>query len=186
MGAQHSKRECFQIPDTLDIPISLYARQLSLYELGKHYQSGGGLSGSSSSKDAISSLHCFQQAADMGYAPAQLELGVLLELSSQYHEAVQWYSHVASSTCKASAGRASFLLGQCYSRGSGVQYNPELAFLWFKRSVDQVNDPRALYNMSYCLESAIGTKQDLELSHVLLQQAARQGHLLAQTKVKTK
>ena len=118
---------------------------LVLYKLGQAYENGGdGLT-----KDTDRALECFEAAAELGLAKAQLRVGFYYDAGIGVMvnpcKALEWYTRAALQ----GDNKAMFSLGLCYAKGIGIEVDNQTAFRWFSKSADLGND-RAMYNMGFC------------------------------------
>lgn len=125
-------------------------------------------------KDKAMAARLYRQAADMGYAPAQLNLGVACEygegVARDLKEAVKWYTLAA----EAGNAMAQCNLGYCYYSGSGVPREPNKAIVWYRRAADN-GSARAYNNLGYCYEHGEGVQKNLKRAFDCYKTAAMKG-----------
>lgn len=99
--------------------------------------------GLSKKQEYIKAYFLYKGAAEMGYAPAQNELGHCYQhgegVTWDKVEAVKWYSKAADQGCAA----AQYNLGMCYDNGWGVNVKKAEARKWYQKAADQ-GDKKAL------------------------------------------
>ncbi len=80
-------------------------------------------------------------------------------------------------TVSAEAGNAdaAFYLAYCYSRGWGVEQDPEAAFFWYSRSAEAGN-AEAMVALANCYENGEGTAVDMAQSYAWNLRAAEAGN----------
>jgi hypothetical protein len=106
----------------------------ALFQLGQQYFSGEGRP-----KDLTSALDCFRRSAELGYAPAQFELGMAYDgtaLASRYgipaNEPVsfQWYLQAAEQGYRNAMG----IVSMAYQTGiKGAPRDPDKAVAWYEK-----------------------------------------------------
>ena len=97
--------------------------------------------------DLMTAMTLLQQAAEQGYAPAQVELAYLLDKADYNEQAFHWYQQAAQ--LGDAAGQ--FGLASLYASGEGVGKDLEQARELFEQSVQQKHYP-ALYVVAQALE----------------------------------
>lgn len=98
------------------------------YRLGMMCKRGTGAGGKIDLREA---LHWLQQSADLGYAPAQVELGKMHAegdgVTQSWELALDWYRKAA----EAGLGYGMYRVGGMYEDGLGTPKNPVEAFKWY-------------------------------------------------------
>lgn len=124
--------------------------------------------------DKAQAARLYRQAADLGYAPAQLNLGVACEYGEgvprDLKEAVRWYTMAADS----GNAMAQCNLGYCYYSGSGVPRDLNKAIVWYRRAADN-GSARAYNNLGYCYEHGEGVQKNVKRAFDCYKTAAMKG-----------
>ena len=106
---------------------------LALYRMGMMDLEGRGVA----TKDTTIAVKRFREAAEQGYAPAQLELGILSLSGSgtiqHYGNAVMWFRKAAEQ----GLSDAQWRLGLLYQVGAGVEVDSIEAYKWYNISASQ-------------------------------------------------
>ncbi|MHB1292721.1 MAG: tetratricopeptide repeat protein [Sulfuricella sp.] len=76
--------------------------------------------------DLTQTIPLLKKAASEGYAPAQVRLGEILDVSEFNEEAVTWFRKAADQGSAAGA----FGLGRMYALGEGIEKDPKKALYW--------------------------------------------------------
>jgi len=97
--------------------------------------------------DLMTAMNLLQQAAEKGYAPAQVELAYLLDKADYNEQAFEWYQQAAQ--LGDAAGQ--FGLASLYASGEGVDKDLKQAKVLFEKSVAQKHFP-AYYVVAQALE----------------------------------
>jgi TPR repeat protein len=94
-------------------------------------------------KSYSKAFNWYLKAAEQGYAPAQISLGVLYSLGQQenfednvpqdYNKAMEWYRKAADH----GSAEAMAKIGDMYFSGEGVQINYPDALQWYSKAADQ-------------------------------------------------
>jgi tetratricopeptide (TPR) repeat protein len=119
-------------------------------------------------EDLSAAMEFFTKAAKAGYAPAQVRLGELLDISEYNRDAVEWYRKAAEQ------GDASgeYHLGHMYATGEGVVRSDEKALYWFNLSVAK-DYPLALRTLAQAYRKGeLGLTIDLDKAKLLDDRAA--------------
>ena len=99
--------------------------------------------GESTPKDLEKAANLFRQAAEMGHAGSQYNLGVMSYLGQgvekDIKEAARWFM-LAAEQGKASA---QYNIGSLYFKGAGVERNLKKAFEWIDKAAQQ-GEPKAI------------------------------------------
>lgn len=142
----------------------------TLYRRACEYDYGKG----GSKPDKAAAARLYRQAAEKGYAPAQLNLGVAYEYGEgvprDMREAVRWYTAAA----KSGNAMAQCNLGYCYYAGSGVPKDLNKAISWYRRAADN-GSARAYNNLGYCYEHGEGVQKNLKRAFDCYKTAAIKG-----------
>ena len=149
------------------------------HQLGEDYFYGQ----NGKTKDYSQAVIYYRQAADMGHADAQKDLGICyhdgLGVEQNYVEAVKWYSKAANQ----GHAWAQNNLGNSYFYGEGVVKDLVEAVIWFRKSAEQGNK-QAQFNMGVCYQYGSGVIKNLSEAKEWYQKAANQGHKKAVEKLK--
>lgn len=127
------------------------------------------ISGATTSRNDHDAIDCFRRSAELGYAPAQVALGYLLDtgtlMAGSQTQAIDWY--------KKAAGQgdtlASWMLGRRYYLGGGVPQDINAARKWLEPAAEQGN-PFAAYFLGRIMADTDYTK-----APALFKVAAEQG-----------
>ena len=126
-------------------------------------------------------LNLFSQAAEMGNAKAQNDLGFYLEtgrgtFKMQYpYKAFLWYQKAAQQQYAA----AMYNTARCLERGIGTKKDAMQAVSWYRKAA-QAGQLQAQYNLAVCLTKGIGTAKDMKEAVSWYRKAAEQGLKQAQ------
>ena len=114
--------------------------------------------------DSATAAILYREAADQGYALAQLSLGTMYDsgqgVQQDYVQAVAWYRKAADQ----GDARAQFSLGFMYERGRGVPQDYVQAMAWYRKAADQ-GDARAQFSLGIMYERGQGVPQDYVQAH---------------------
>lgn len=166
------KRQAPSKTDTL--PRRPSAKELQeaevLYQQGQQYFYG--LEGRP--EDAKAALKCYQQAADLGYAPAQEAVATCYYhgwgmKNKNYKNAVKWYTQAAEQ----GEAEAQYQLAECFTYGRGCRRTLETAFAWYGKAAAQKHG-RAQYKLGLCYEEGRGVDQNMEEAIRWYRQAGEQ------------
>jgi hypothetical protein len=140
-------------------------------EIKERYNRGVSLLENKSKNEALTLI---QEAANVGYAPAQFMLGQLLSDK----EAIIWYQKAASQ------GYADAIcsLGDFYMLGKVVSRDAEQAFKYYLEATD-LNSSMAMLHTGECFENGKGTPQDMGKAFWYYKKAADLGETSAYAKV---
>src|SRR5579859_6029146 len=140
----------------------------SCYELGRNVAPDG--------KEAI---RWYTRAAELGYAPAEYELGRTYlygrGIPADYQQALLWEKKAAEQGIR----EAQRDLAYMYERGFGVEQNPAEAALWNRKAAEQ-GEPAAQVHLAKALDSSAANQAET-LSWYL--KAARQNRTDAQLRL---
>lgn len=140
------------------------------YEKGNRY---------SNEKNYTEAFKWHKKAAELGYAPAQNDLGAMYHngkgVNRDYVEALKWYLKAAES----GYSNAQYNLGVLYRNGFGVPRNDVEAVSWYRKAADQ-NHALAQYNLGVMYHNGWGIKQDYFDALKWYLKAAEQGNSMAQ------
>jgi len=129
--------------------------------------------------DLVPGMDLMNQAAEQGYAPAQVRLGYIFDKSEDDELSVQWYRRAAD------AGDAAGQLGLSgmYGRGEGVEQSDDEALRLLQASVGQ-NHPPALRVYAAAIEQGkFGLSVDNAKALKLYGDAASSGDRIATTRL---
>jgi len=129
-----------------------------------------------------SAIQWFERAAKNGYAPAQVNLGVIYAngwaTPQNYAAALQWFNRAAEQRY----ARAYYNLGVLYLRGSGVRQDYAEAVRYFKLGSD-AGDASATANLGYMYDRGLGVAADPVTAFTLYRQAAEKGDAMGENNV---
>lgn len=96
----------------------------------------------------------YKKAADLGFAPAQYEVGNCYYfghgVEKSYTEALRWY-HLAADKGDAQAMNT---IGDCYLMASGIDRDPSSAFRWYLRSANN-GSSEAMLQLSWFYQNGV-------------------------------
>ncbi|MDK2125781.1 tetratricopeptide repeat protein [Parachitinimonas caeni] len=124
-------------------------------------------------------LTLWQQAADLGYPPAEFEMGQLFLLGRHKPKDAERALIFLHRAAKAGWAPAMALLGDIFRAGEGVPPNSVRAEEWYRQALAQ-NEPAAAYWSAHALMAEEGSEMP-ELALEWLGQAAIAGVAAAQT-----
>ena len=126
-------------------------------------------------KEYEQAAECFRQAAEMGHAGAQSNLGVYYEngwgVPKDAAEAVKWFRAAAEQGHAVAQSN----LGVYYENGWGVPKDAAEAVKWFRAAAEQGN-AGAQFNLGVCYGKGFGVEQDVAEAVKWWRKAAEQGH----------
>lgn len=112
-------------------------------------------------KDLEKALELYRQAAELGYPPAQYNLGVLLSRGvlgeKDQPQAAQWYEKAAIS----GLADAAYNLATLYHEGDGMDRDLEAAFKWY-RAAALGNNSHGMYRLALSYDTGIGVEINAE------------------------
>ena len=121
----------------------------------------------------------FRQAADLGYAKAQYNLGLAYlqgqGVAKNDQEGINWFRKAADQNF----APAQYNVGIAYAQGQGVEKDPRQAVEWLQKAAKQGFDP-AQYKLGIMLYQGQGVARDPVMAYVWLSLAAAQGNKDAQ------
>lgn len=122
-------------------------------------------------KDLQQAYFWYQQAAEQGYAPAQFNLGIMVEycVSQDKCQAMSWYQKAADQDY----APAQFILGVICE--SEVPSNESLAAIWYQKAAEQ-DHPAAQYALGQLYADGRGVPQDDVLAKEWVDKATAQGY----------
>lgn len=147
------------------------------HELAKRYAGGIGVK-----KDIPHAMSLYQQAADHGYGPSQLALGMCHANSQKgtvkerMRKAAHWYKLAAAQNI----AEAQFALGQSYMFAGGVARDKDKAIELYKKSADQGFAFAEFAVASFYVEGREGFEGGIEKAKSLYLSSAEKGVLDAQ------
>ena len=131
-------------------------------------------------EDAIETPECLQQAAELGNADAENNLGVCYErgrgVAKDEAEAVKWYRKAAEQNY----ALAQYNLGVCYATGQGVAKDEAEAVKWYRKAAEQ-NYLLAQSELDAMYDTGRGVPQDDVAAVEWLGKCAEQGCAASQT-----
>lgn len=120
-------------------------------------------------------LSLLNQSANLGYAPAQVDLGLLYYLGfgikQDNTKALAWFNKSAEQ----GNARAQYYVGLMYTEGKGVEQSEKQAAVWYEKSAEQGYAPAQSYLGVLYLFGIDGIEKDQDKAVELLQKAAKQG-----------
>src|SRR6266545_6171200 len=105
-----------------------------------------------------------------GDAKTQYDLGIFLEITRNYKEAVLCYRKAADKGLAAAQNN----LGFCYQGGQGISRNYVEAVKWYRKAASQGFAP-AQNNLGVCYRDGTGVTKDLKQAVQWFRSAAEQG-----------
>ncbi len=131
----------------------------------------------------VKSAECYAKAAEQGYAPAQLELGIAYEFGYGVEKnqklATEWYQKAALQ----GEPMAQISMGRCCFDGNGVPKAPETAVRWYIQAAEQ-GHAEAQRILGYCIENGLGTEKNEQAAVEWYLRAALQGDSVARLNLK--
>lgn len=134
-----------------------------------------------SATDPQSVVRLFTEAANLGYAPAQIDLGQIyyygLAGVRDDYQAVAWFRKAAMQ----GNAKGQYLLGKMYTEGKGgLKESEKEAAVWYLKSAEQGYDPAQYYLAILYLAGIDDIEKNPDKALDLLQKAAKQGNKQAQ------
>ena len=115
-----------------------------------------------------------KKAAEQGFAPAQLKLGLLYETGKgtlpNYKEAIKWYKKSAVQGNIDAQNN----MGLMYEMGMGVLQNYQVSASWYKKAADS-GSATAKMNLGIYYCEGLGVKKNLAMAKSLLSEAYESG-----------
>jgi len=115
-----------------------------------------------------------KKAAEQGFAPAQLKLGLLYETGKgtlpNYKEAIKWYKKSAVQGNIDAQNN----MGLMYEMGMGVLQNYQVSASWYKKASDS-GSATAKMNLGIYYCEGLGVKKNLAMAKSLLSEAYESG-----------
>jgi len=146
--------------------------------LGDAYAYGEGVG-----TDAEQAVFWYKKAAEKNYPEALKRLAGCCEngfgVEADLHEAAQWWLQAARKGDK----HAQYWIGVCYREGMGVEVDHAEAATWLECSARQKYCLGKI-ELAKCYEEGIGVERNAEEAKQLLTEAAQDGCLTAQEKLK--
>ncbi len=96
----------------------------------------------------IEAMELLERSSQGGYAPAQVMLAYILDISERDSEAFEWYRQAAEAGDPAGI----FRLGTMYAKGEGVERDPLAAGRLIRRAAEMEHVP-AMRSYAFALES---------------------------------
>jgi TPR repeat protein len=144
------------------------------YAKGQEY-----LSGTNGHKNREEAFKCILTAAQMGYAPAQYDVGNLYDhgifVEKDEKMALDWYRKAADQ----GNADAQYSLGVFFAKGIAVNRDPAKAVEYYRKSADRGN-ALATYNLAIAYFQGDGTKKDEKSALALMESSALKGFDTAQ------
>lgn len=133
-------------------------------------------------KDEKQAVVCFRKAAELGYSPAQSNLGVFLKygygVAKNVQEAATWFEKAALE----GQVHAQFLFGRCFETGKGVDKDDKKALKWYGKAAEAgLTD--AQFNLGALLYDGKRCTKDENSAFDWFIKAAEQGDPNAQYKI---
>lgn len=133
----------------------------------------------SEKNEAEKAFLLYKKAAELGYAPAQNNLGWCYYhgngVQRNIEESIKWYRKSADLGYAAAQNNTGFF----YQFGDGVPQDQEEAVKWYRKAADQ-GDAAAQFNLGYCYSHGEGMRRNKEEAAKWYRKAAEQGHMEAQ------
>jgi TPR repeat protein/serine/threonine protein kinase len=120
----------------------------------------------------------YQYAADHGHREARYALGMLLLENSSPADLVQGMGMIRLAAIQGHV-EAKYELARGYASGRGVEKDPDLAELWYKRAAES-GSPRGQYYFAQKYYRGGDTLRDYSLAASWMKQAAERGYAPAQ------
>ncbi len=121
--------------------------------------------------DVVAAMSWFRKAAEAGYAPAQVELGELLDGAGSDQEAARWF-RLAAEQGYAPGAHA---LARMYATGEGVSRDYGQAVRWFRRAAQAGHAPAIRVLVGAYERGALGLAVDPGQARRWLQRGAQEG-----------
>jgi len=122
----------------------------------------------------------YSQAAEQGYLPAQLNLGIMYDegigVEENDSEAAKWFRLAAEQ----GDTQAQHNLGNMYAHGEGVTRNVAEALKWYRLAAEQGYDPSQL-NLGVMYAEGDGVSKNYVAAYMWISLSAAQGNELAVT-----
>lgn len=159
-----------------------------LYRLGRAYHAQH-LSGEKPSRlDPLTAIYhgdfrsLYTQAAELGYAAAQYDLGRLhldgVSTPKSVERAIHWFEKAA----KQELPHAQYALAHLYFSGADVSQDSAKAFDWLRKAADN-GLASAQYELAHAFETGRGLSRDDQEAALWYARAAKQGHPDAQLRL---
>jgi len=133
-------------------------------------------------RNPAKAVELYRQAANMGDAEAQYQLGTCYDLGNgvaqDYKQAVHWYTKAANQ----GYATAQYNLGLCYDEGYGVAQDYKQAVHWYTKAANQ-GVAAAQHNLGLCYYNGNGVAQNKARALEWHKKAANQGYPLSQHKL---
>lgn len=140
------------------------------FNLGKQYDKGEGRP-----QDKAAARKWYRQAAEQGYAEAQLLLGIIYDqgigVDRDFAQAIDWYRRAAEQ----GYAKAQYNLAAMYDEGLGVRQDYQQAAAWYRKAAEQ-NYAKAQFNLGSMYFKGEGVPQDNVEAAMWLNLAAAQGY----------
>jgi TPR repeat protein len=121
--------------------------------------------------DVVAAMGFFQNAANEGYAPAQVRLAYIFEQSESNEEAVKWYRKAAEQN----NAEGQYGLAEMYVSGKGVEQDFKQAILLMTEAAEQ-GLIRAIRNLAIAYErGGLDLKVDHNKTIYWIEKAAKSG-----------
>ena len=128
-----------------------------------------------SSKEYLKAIPLFEQAANMGDADAQVQLGYCYYagngVSTDYKLALKWTQKAANQWSLP----AFYYMGIYFSEGTGVKKDIREAIYWWDKAANEGYAP-AQYKLGICYYYGNGIEKNLEKAKKWLKKSAEQGY----------
>ena len=97
--------------------------------------------------------------AQSGIDVSQFVVGQQYFDDGNYEQAVYWWRQAA----KQGYGKASLMLGNCYSKGVGVERNVTTAAHWYTEAANQ-GEKKGCFELAACYETGVGVVKDYQVA----------------------
>jgi TPR repeat protein len=130
-------------------------------------------------KNFIKAFYWWKRAANLGYAPAEDNVGVCYShgfgVPQDFSKALYWYKKAASQ----GDAFAEMKLGYAYLKGNGVTKNHDTAFSYFNKSAAKgLSDSEAMMGLFYL--NGFNVRKNAVVANSWFEKAANQGNLSAE------
>ena len=132
-----------------------------------------------SSNDYIKAIPLLEEAANMGDADAQTQLGYCYASGDGVNKDEKKAAELWRKAAEQGNADAQCNLAWCYINGRGVEKNIAIAFDWYSKSANQGHSG-AQVSLGWCYEMGEGVTKDLSKAIEWYTKAAYQGNVMAQ------
>ena len=143
---------------------------VGLYWLAVCHNSGAG-----TEKDTARAFELFRESAEMGYAPAQCDLGIFYENGIEVEQSMDTAIELYTQAAEQGYAMAKCNLGALYYFGAGVEQSYATAAHYFTEAAE-ARLARAQHLLGVCYEFGQGVEEDHKKAMLLYEEACRQGY----------